>query len=136
MGRKKLVDYFRIDNSKDQNDKDLTPQEAFMRYLESRVKMIYTYTMRRWGVKPSGYLNAVELSAIKTNWGYHYVLNIVFPHSMENYYKTLRGLIHYILGVFPIPQMVSLKIMPAKQYNEDVDLITIEVRYVLIAIQS
>ncbi len=132
MGRKKLVEYFKNDSMESKS----TYQEAFMRYLESRVKMIYNYAMRRWGVKPSGYLYAIELTSVETSWGEHYVLNIMFPHSMENYYKTLRGFIHYVLGAFPIPQMVTLTITPAKQFNEDVDIVRIETRYVLIAIQS
>ncbi len=136
MGRKKLVDYFREEDSEMPDYKNLDPQQKFLWYLEKRVRMIYKYSMKRWGIKPRGYLNSIQLSSVKTSWGEHYVLNIVFPHSLENYYKQLRGFIHYIQSIFPTPEMVSLKISPAKQGNEEVDLITIEAKYVMISIQN
>ncbi len=130
MGRPKLVDYYKSGN---QNE-ELSPQEEFMRYLENRVKMVYNYAMSRWGVKPHGYLDAIQLASVQTNWGEHYILNIVFPHSLTNYYTALKGFIRFIISAFPIPQMVSLTITPSRQGDEEVDLITVEARLVMVAI--
>ncbi len=134
MGRKKFVDHFRDEESEHANPSTFSPQERFQNYLESRVTMVYNYVMKRWGAKPRGYLNAVELSYAQTSWGKHYILNIVFPRNLTNYDDQLKGFLHFVLGVFPTPDMVSVKIVDANQFGQESDFVTIEARLVMVAI--
>ncbi len=134
MGRPKLVDYYRVSGNGNTNDLELTPQVKFQQYLEKRIEMIANYIKVRWGVKPSGLLNAVELSSVQASWGNHYILNIIVPHDVYRAYKIERAIIKYATHIVPIPEMLSIKVYDGTQLNRDVDLIIIEAKTVLIAI--
>ncbi len=134
MGRQKLVDKFRVDNEKDKDKEDLSLQVRFQRYLEKKTEMVANYVRVRWGVKPRGYFNAIELSTVETSWGVHYILNIIVPHDIEKYYKFERALVKYAYSIYPIPEFVSIKVYDAKQLNQDADMISIEAKVVMVGI--
>ncbi len=134
MGRKKLVEYFKVTRVGSKKAEPLSLQQRFQQYLEGRVVMIHNYLMRWLGVRPGGFLNAIDLASIETSWGKHYVLNIVVPYDIPNFYKVERGIIKYILGVFPLPDFVDLKIYEGRQFNREADVIVIEAKQVLITV--
>ncbi len=134
MGRKKLVDKYRVRNEKSENSAELSLQARFQQYLEKRVEMIANYIKVRWGVKPQGYFNAIELSSIQTSWGTHYILNIIIPRDIKRANEIERAIVKYATHIVPVPEMLSIKVYDAIQLQHDVDMISIEAKFVLIAI--
>ncbi len=134
MGRKKLVDYFKVEQKGRNRNVLLSPQQRFQQYLERRVVMIHNYIKVRWGVKPKGYLDLLDLSSFDVSWGKHYILNIVISHSLIRYVEIQRGIIKYTMSVFPIPDLVDIKVYEGQQFNKEADVITIQAKTVLLAI--
>ncbi len=134
MGRKKLIDYFRAMNDNDEKIRILSTQERFQKYLEERVLMTYNYIKTWWGVKPQGLLSTIDLASVNTSWGEHYVLNIVVPHDIQHYGKIERAIVKYTLGIFPLPDLVSIKVYEGRQFNREADVIVIEAKQVLISV--
>jgi hypothetical protein len=134
MGRKKLVDYFKVTENGRKRDILESPQQRFQQYLERRVVMIHNYIKVRWGVKPKGYLDLLDLSSFDVSWGKHYVLNIVISHSLIRYVEIQRGIIKYAMSVFPIPDLVDIKVYSGTQFNKEADVIVVQAKTALLAI--
>ncbi len=134
MGRKKLIDYFKVSRGNGKKIEPYTQQERFQQYLEERVLMTYNYIKTWWGVKPHGLLNTIDLADINTSWGKHYILNIVVPYDIPYYGKVERAIVKYVLGVFPLPDLVNIKIYEGLQFNREADVIIIEAKQVLISV--
>ncbi len=134
MGRKKLVDYFKVTQNGRKRATLSPPQERFQQYLERRVVMIHNYIKVRWGVKPKGYLDLLDLSSVDASWGEHHVLNIVISHSLIRYLDIQRGIVKYAMAAFPIPDLVDIKVYDGKQFNKESDVIIIQAKTALLAI--
>ncbi len=130
MGRPKLVDKYRVMEIENGDD----VQVKFQQYLEKRIEMIANYVRTRWGVKPNGLLDAVELSSVQTSWGNHYVLNIIVPHNIERAYEIERAIVKYATRIVPVQEMISVRIHSTMFLQHDADMISIEAKFVLIAI--
>ncbi|AFV51250.1 hypothetical protein D878_gp23 [Sulfolobales Mexican rudivirus 1] len=134
MGRRKLVDYFKVWRVGSKKSEPLSLQQRFQQYLEEHVVMVYNYLQRWLGVKPHGYLNTLDLASVETSWGKHYVLNIVVPYDVPNFYKIERGIIKYVLGVFPLPDFVDIKVYEGRQFGREADVIVVEAKQALVTI--
>ncbi len=134
MGRKKLVEYFKVSRVGSKKSEPLSLQERFQQYLEGRMVMVHNYLMRWLGVKPDGFLNAIDLASIDVSWGKHYVLNIVVPYDIPDFAKIEHGILKYVLGVFPLPDFVNIKVYEGKQFGREADVIVVEVKPVLISV--
>ncbi len=134
MGRKKLVDYFKVTQHGSKKSEPLSLQQRFQQYLEGRVVMVYNYMQQWLGVKPQGLLNALDLASIETSWGKHYVLSIVIPYDLPNFYKVERGILKYVLGVFPLPDFVNLKVYEGRQLGREADVIVVEAKQALVTV--
>ncbi len=134
MGRKKLIDYFKATGVNGKKIEPYTQQERFQQYLEERIVMTYNYIKVWWGVKPQGLLNTIDLASVNASWGKHYILNIVVPYDAPYYGKIEHAIVKYVLGVFPLPDFVSIKIYEGRQFNREADVIVIEAKQVLISV--
>ncbi len=132
MGRQKLVDKYRVMASEDSDEVNA----KFQRYLEKRIEMSAKYFRSTWGAKPSGLLDAIELSSVQSSWGTHYVLNVIVPHSLSRYEKIERAIVSYATRVVPLPEFVSIKVYDASHMGHTADMISIEAKYVMIAIPN
>ncbi len=134
MGRKKLVDYFKVTRNGNKAVEPLSLQQRFQQYLEERVVMVHNYLSIWLGVKPRGYLNALDLASVETSWGEHYVLSIVVPHDIPNFGKIERAIVKYALSIFPLPDFVNIKVYEGHQFGREADVIVIETKQTLISV--
>ncbi len=134
MGRKKLIDYFKVSRGTGKKIEPYTLQERFQQYLEEHVLMTYNYIKAWWGTKPNGLLNSIDLASIDVSWGKHYILNIVVPYDAPRYGKIERGIIKYILGVFPLPDFINIKVYEGRQFGREADVIVVEAKQVLVSV--
>ncbi len=134
MSRPKLIDYYRVEDGQMPFRQDPTLQKAFQLYLERQVIVVANYVKKRWGVRPNGLLNAVELSSVKMSWGDHYILTIIVPRNIKQTNDIERGIVKYAINSTVVPGLLSLAVQRGNQFGQDVDIIAIEAKTVFLAI--